>query len=251
MTASRRAKIGFSRKLEQEWLDASASYAISSSDPSSAHALLKQMLGSVLPSSPKRGALEKTVTVLSRIWFDPDARVLGLRDRALSIIDIVDQTNRIAIHWAMVMASYPFFVDVVINIGRLIALNGMVSLAQIMLRMKELWGDRTTVPPAIRSVMRSLVSWGVLIKGEQYDSYTKPARVLHLKPSVSILLVEAILLDQESNSLPFSNLVSHPSIFPFQMDVQPHDLARTGMFLISRQGLDLELVELREPKIIV
>jgi hypothetical protein len=55
-------------------------------------------------------------------------------------------------HWGMSVACYPFFAEVAAQVGKLLALNGHANLSQIVRRMTETSGDRSTLPRAVQRV---------------------------------------------------------------------------------------------------
>ena len=62
----------------------------------------------------------------------------------------------------MCLAAYPFFHDVAATTGRLLALQGRAALSQIVRRVTEVWGTRSTVTRAAQRVVRSFIDWGAL-----------------------------------------------------------------------------------------
>lgn len=243
MTDKRRTKIGFNRKIEYEWMEAAASFAAAGMKLSASHEGLHSLLGQTLSSSEKRGALEKTSTVLTQIWLDPSSRTAGLHGRAASLIQQVDSRDRLAIHWAMTVATYPFFVDIASCIGRFVALQGEVSGVQVAQRMIESWGDRTTLRPAIRCAFRTMVDWNVLTEVKRVGVYRAPDSRIAVNGLVAALLIEAVVLDAEGEAVPYRVAASNPALFPFELSTSIQNLSRYPWFLTSRQGLDTDYLE--------
>jgi hypothetical protein len=143
----------------------------------------------------------------------------------------------------MCVATYPFFLDVAATIGRLIALQGDVSLVDLRRRLAERWGDRSLMPQASGKVVRSMVAWGALrnIKPGLYGTSDRP---LHISARAATFLVEAVLIGSTQKSLPITNIDRHPALFPFQMAASVSVLRAAKQFAIHRQGVDMEVVEL-------
>jgi hypothetical protein len=122
-------------------------------------ALMAALEGQVPGTTPQSGR-GKTVTVLRRIWFSVPASVEGLRDRALTLLPDGDADDRLALHWAMLLTTHSFFVDVAAVVGRLLALQGTFERAQVLRRLAERWGDRSTIARAVPRISSSQLEWG-------------------------------------------------------------------------------------------
>lgn len=111
--------------------------------------------------------------------------------------------QRVALHWALLAATYPFFADVATNTGRLLALQGDLTLAQLTRPMQR-WGDRSTMTRAVQRVIRSIVQWGVLSDGDQRGVYVGGRQPIPVPAPVGELLIEAVLMRHDGESLPWS-----------------------------------------------
>lgn len=65
------------------------------------------------------------------------------------------------------------------EVGKLIGLNGEISLSQLTRRLIEVWGDRSTLRPATQRIVRSTAQWSVLRDAK------KPGRYPPLQKNVS------------------------------------------------------------------
>ena len=238
--------IGFDRKLDVEWLDAAAALAASATPSEEARTQLGRLLSGNLASVSRKGAVYKTTAVLRRVWIDPYPQAICLRDDALGLLGEVDADGRLALHWTMVAAAYPFFSDVMGAVGRMLTLQDSVSLNLVTRRMVEGWGSRSTLPRAVQRVVRSVVQWDILGDGPEKGFYTFSRQQIPLPRTLEVLLVEAMLLasGQESNS--FDQLAGHPALFPFRMTITPTDLRGATRLEVHRQGLDMDVVERRQ-----
>ena len=84
-----------------------------------------------------------------------------------------------------------FFRDVAATTGRLLALQGEAALSQIVRRMAESWGERSTVTRAVQRVVRSFVEWGVLAESGDRGVFSPAAKVVVSGDRVGPWLVEA------------------------------------------------------------
>jgi hypothetical protein len=238
-----RPSIGFDRDIRLEWLDAVATQVHAGHGTEEVRGFIRNMLTGVLASGKAGSALTKTTTVLLRIWSRvPDAAV-GLRNRIAPEISDLTASDRLAAHWSMCLATYPFFLDVAATIGRLIALQGDVSLVDLRRRLAERWGDRSLMPQASGKVVRSMVAWGAL-RNIKPGLYGTPERSLHISQRAATFLVEAILVGSTNKCLPVINIDRNPALFPFQMAASVSVLRAAKQFSVHRQGVDMEIVEL-------
>ena len=157
-----RKQIGFDRKLKLEWLDATAAQVARGVTGRELKAFLWKFLDGVVAGETSDGARRKTITVLGHIWAQVPSETVALRDRALLILQDIPADQRLAVHWALTIATYPFFAAIATAAGRLLALQGNASLAQITRRVAEQWGDRESVQRTARQAVRTMVEWGTL-----------------------------------------------------------------------------------------
>lgn len=153
-------RLGLDRDLRRAWLDAAA--AVASSRLSSGEtqaALMRELDGQIRGSTPQSGR-GKTVTILRRIWFTVPSDIESLRDRAITLLAEGDADDRLALHWAMLLATHPFFADAAAVVGRLVGLQGTFERAHLMRRLTERWGDRSTLARAVPRLLASLTEWG-------------------------------------------------------------------------------------------
>lgn len=242
---TRRAKIGFDRRIDLDWLDAAAAQAAAGAPVKEMRAYLWKLLDGVVAGDKRNSARAKTVTVLSHIWGEVPESVESLRRRASAHLGGSTPDERLALHWAMMVATYPVFADVAASIGRLVKLQGNFTLAHLTRRLAGMWGERSTVERAGQRIVRSMVQWGVLRDTATRGTYETVPRARRIGPHVSMVLIEALLLDAEDASLSLDQLIRHPSLFPFDVDVSASHVRNASQFRVHREGVDSDIVELQ------
>lgn len=238
-----RPSIGFDRDIKLEWLDAVATQVAAGHTTSEVRSSIHSMLGGILARGKPGAAMTKTTTVLLHIWSQVPDNAVGLRDRIAPVISDLSPQERLAAHWSMCIASYPFFLDVAANAGRLMSLQGEVSLATLRRRLAERWGDRSLMPQATRKVIRSMVSWGIL-RDIKPGLYAHREGLLQVGTRASTFLVEALLVGSGQRSMPLMDIERHPTLFPFRTAASLSVLRAAKQFSVHRQGVDMEIVEL-------
>ncbi len=212
---SERRVIGFDRELRLEWLDAVASRAAAGDAPEVVRPWLDGHLADVLGGKGRSGNRGKTVTVLTRIWVNVPLRCLPLRNKAVGLLAAGDGTDRLALHWALSSAVYPFFADVVTVMGRLLALQGEVERQAVIRRVVEMWGDRPAVSRGCRAVWTSVKGWGVLDEGSKRGLYTGRGAPLRPSPAVQGFLIDALKVNSDRPQSQLRDATMLPGLFPF------------------------------------
>ena len=243
---SRDAGIGLDRRLDIQWLDTVAAQVASGKEILAIRTKLFDVLDGKVAGGTKRGsACHKTVGVLLRTWAKVPEELVPFRDHALRVLPSLTRAERMALHWAILMGGFAFFGDVATNTGRLLALQGDLTLSQLTRRVRETWGERSTMNRATQRVVRSMVQWGALADTESTGVYTQRSKRLSIRGELTEVLLEALLI-HESKALPIDQALRHPALFPFDLDLAPGSLRQSPRFEVHRQGLDEDVVGLAE-----
>lgn len=244
-------QIGIDRLVRLEWLEKTASLFIAGNDAAEVGGMLKDDLKQCFKTKEGtvRGSIDKTITVLLKVWIRVPPELRPLRDSGLELLKDLPRPDRLALHWGMIMAVYPFWAAVAEQAGRLLKLQGSVAAAHVQRRLRERYGERETVSRRVRYVLRSNVDWGVLSESERKGVYE--AGKLHNidEPRLITWLTEASLHATVNQSCSFRELIANPSLFPFRIKPLQADsvVASCPRMELLRHGLDDELVMLRQP----
>ncbi len=152
---TRRSHIGFDRRLDLEWLDAAAAQAAAGTPAETMRTYLWNLLDGVVSGDKFNSARGKTVTVLNHIWGERPNEVAGLREHAIALLPESAADDRLALHWAMMVGTYPVFTDVAAATGRLLTLQGSFTLAHLTRRLVGTWGERSTLQRAVQLLFRT------------------------------------------------------------------------------------------------
>ncbi len=244
---TKRTIIGFDRKIQLNWLDATADWAAQGLSDADIRTRLEQLLEGTVAGDGPRSARDKTMTVLLHIWVLVPESLVPLRDDGLARLRTRSGRDRLPLHWGMCLATYPFFRDVAATTGRLLSLQGTAALSQIVRRMTESWGERSTSIRAVRRVVRSFVEWGVLAETDERGVFS-PAPKITVPDSEGVgpWLLEAGISNCDRQALPFRSLVGAASFFPLELKLSPRDIGSSPRLEVYRQGLDEDVVMLKE-----
>ncbi|MBI5515235.1 MAG: hypothetical protein HY909_15770 [Deltaproteobacteria bacterium] len=232
--------LGFDRKLALSWLDAAAELSRTSGNVELRRRLRDRLRAEGLGIT----ACGKTATVLARVWGAPTPSRAALRERATQLWLEAPPGQRVALHWGLAVASYPFLRDVADVIGRLFGVQGTVGLAQVERRIVERWGDRSTVRCAVGRAVNSMRAWGLLANGPRRGIYRRSPPV-DVGPAIGLWLLEALLEGTPGGAASLPAVLGSPVLFPFALALTPHEVRRSTRLVVDREGLDAEVVSRR------
>jgi hypothetical protein len=232
------------RPLQLEWLDAAAGRLAAGDSPKQARDHLWKMLEGVVAGGTPYTARGKTLTVLGHVWLTPPESARALRDNAVKLVTQASADERLAMHWAMLSATYPFFVDVGGLIGKSLSLNGEFALAQLTRRLVDTWGDRSTLRPAVQRITRSMVQWRVLRESRVRGTFIPPAKRISVPTRFAELLIEGLLVSNGAG-LPLAQVGGHPALFPFTIDADMAHIRRHARLRVSKHGDGADFLDCR------
>lgn len=240
----KRDAIGFDRDLELAWLEATAARVAEGMPPPQVREFLWTLLAGKVAGDAPRSGRGKTATVLLHIWSDVPAETVPLRNDCLETLTRLSGEQQLLAHWTMAMATYPFFVEVVSTVGRLLALQETVALNQVTRRIAEKWGERSTAVRACRRVVRSIVRWGALLDTTKHGVYARRTLAVPTEPSDFQLLAEGLLRGLGAEAAALDELSASPALFPFSVPNIGTQAFGSGRLSYSREGVDREMVVL-------
>jgi len=246
MDNNRFNKIGIKQVIRLEWMDRCLSLLLSGM---SANEIRKDLIDYLANKKQSGGTGErgdKTYTIAIGIlaaWFDPASELLDLRDRLLLLAKQRSSDNWLPLHWALMIAAYPFWYNVAIQTGRVLALQERVTQKQIFDRLVERYGERATVLRNARYAVRSFVAWGVLDDTDIKGRYKKSDPIAVSNPKLIAMLFEAMLISTPEHKAPLRSLMASPALFPMclAMDVAQQAIASNTRLLSDHFG-DGEIV---------
>lgn len=239
-----KAEVGFDRRLKLEWLDSVVDSLSRGLPVKEIRERLARELQGQVAESGERGARSKTITVLCRIWCQDGSCVDGLRREALTLHKDLEGRQRVWLHAGLTFATYPFFLDAMETVGRILRLQGDVSLRAATRRMCERWGDRERVIRSVRHVIQSIRDWGFLDTTPHRGVYVPSIRLPQPSRAVGVWMVRALLVGMRREVVTLREVLLSPGLFPFELSIAPHELRESGKVTLYRQGLDTDLISL-------
>lgn len=196
-------RIGMDRFIDADWMEIAAAVVRGEADD---EALRARLANDISGLQVRR----KVVGILNRLWQpqEPTRRELAIEAAAMATGGHAD---RVAAFEAVAVCAYPYFRQVVENLGRLLRLQGDCTAGEVHRRMFELHGKRTTIDQATSYCFKTMVSWGMVRRAD--DLRLIAVDPLPLAARGRQLLNRAANLSRQSVS-PMQ--MSDPLLFPFR-----------------------------------
>ena len=242
---NRRGQIGFSQRIQLEWLDYTVNLVLAGNSRQEIVTALGDRLRGALSvgNNPQRGTRDKAITILTKTWVAVPGELETLRDRGLDFLQRLPMSDRMLVHWCMCMAVYPFFGTVADATGRLLRLQGTAGAAQVQRRLREQFGERETVARAARRILRTFIDWGVLLETGKKGLYCGAAKRAVDDVSLSVWAIAAVLAAKGGSSQRATTLLHGPHLFPFDIALPPvRSMEADGNLDVIRHGLDHEIL---------
>ena len=200
-------KIGFDRFIHLDW--AAIALRVRANETTFEDLMEVLDLSHAGPAAKK-----KTRTVLNRLWLEPRPGLVDFADRGVQIHRDSPVSTTLALTWGMAIATYPFFGRVAEIVGRLTALQGDCTSAEVHRRMAEIYGEREGTRRMTSMVLQSQASWGAI---ERFNNGKKIVRksAIHLEGSPLAAWLAEACLRYSGRALPVSSIASKPLVFPF------------------------------------
>ncbi|MGC1220906.1 MAG: hypothetical protein WA872_03885 [Candidatus Sulfotelmatobacter sp.] len=243
-------QVGFSQRVRLEWLEQTANFVMAGNDKTAVVQALQEALKDKVSvgGQGQRSNREKIITILLKAWLTVPTEIDPLRLEGLELLRNRPRRDHLAIHWGMVMAVYPFWSGVAVQVGRLLRLQGAAAAAQVQRRVREQYGERETVSRAARRVLRSYLDWNVLQETTRKGIYAAGSTFDIDDHRLIAWLAEASLHGCAKPSATLKDLIDSPSFFPFRFkSIHAEGLVAASSRLdVHRHGLDSDLIILRK-----
>lgn len=218
-------KIGIKHKIQLNWMDRTVDMIMAGMDTKTIREGLYTYLSSEKKSENSKGAgkeqLKIAVNLLMNCWASPVNELILFRDNALNVMRQSSKKEKLALHWAMISAAYPFWFNTAKQVGRLLNLQDKVTKNQIVQRLKDQYGDKEAISRNARYVIRTFVFWGILKDSNLKGCYEPGIKIKISDKSIAAVLFECILLCNSKNQMALSDVQSNPVFFPFDLPSIP------------------------------
>jgi len=228
-------RIGFDRFIQLEWARAALRVRAGMTG-------IEELTELIDASHSGPAAKKKTRTVLNRLWLEPLPELVTFANRGVQIYKDAPGTSVASLTWGMALACYPFFGRVAEIVGRLTALQGECTSAEVHRRMAELYGEREGTRRMTNMVLQSQADWGVIDRPNKGKQIVRKSPIDLEGSSVVSWLVEACLR-HAGRSLSVANLEANPLLYPFRLGESiSYVLSECGMLEIRMDSAGNQVV---------
>ena len=133
--------VGLSRSIKIEWLNKVAHLVVEGKSEQEIKNELNEYLSFEIKSPTN---LRKTREILMYIWLKSGDEYRELRSKALEVYKL-ERSNKLAIHWCLMLAAYPVFADVCSLLGKLTNIQDTFTTSWLKEKLFEVWGERSTL----------------------------------------------------------------------------------------------------------
>lgn len=241
--------IGIKQVIRLEWMQKTTDLLQSGISKKDIRSELEKYLGDKRGNGTILNRAEYTksiaVSILMHIWVNPPKELTPLRDSALSHLKN-NSDDAFVCHWLMYGAAYPFWFNVCHVFGSLFSLQNHIMKKQVMSRIYEVYGERSTIERCSRYAIRTLVAWDIIRDQGKSGIYEKTEPKGITVPSLGSLLLESALHAMPEKKSSLTVLLGNPAFFPFGLP------PLTGTILTGEnQRIMLEQYGLNEEYILI
>ena len=222
--------VGMSRSIKLDWLNKTVELILDGKNETQIRNELNDYLSFEIKSPTN---LRKTREILMNIWVSTPENILDLKQLALEAYKD-EKSNKLALHWSMMLVAYPIFSDICALIGKLTNIQDTFTTSWLKEKLFEMWGERTTLYHSGNKIIQTLKLMGV-IENTKLGVYRINKYHLSDVKTIQVLLM-ALIRQKEKAYYEVAELSSIPQAFPFEYTVSLEWLHNSELFNLSNFG---------------
>lgn len=227
--------IGLSRNLKLQWLNKVVELVSQELTEKEIKTQLNEYLGFEIESAIN---IRKTREILMNIWVYENEHTAKIRATALELIHAYPE-YAMQIHWCMMLAAYPVFVDMCKLIGKMSEFQDEITLAQLKQKLFDEWGERTTLFHSIDKLMATLKAIDALACNKPGKYYVNKHKVSN--PKVVAFMVYTMMNVDDSGYYTFADINASVYLFPFEYKMEKESLLEDKRFSLNTFGGELSI----------
>lgn len=222
--------VGMSRSIKLDWLNKTVELILDGKDEIQIRDELNEYLSFEINSLI---VLRKTREILMNIWVRTSNEFSDLKQLALEAYKD-EKSNKLALHWSMMLVAYPVFSDVCAFIGKVTRIQDTFTTTWLKEKLYEMWGERSTLYHSSEKIIQTLKLIGA-IENVKLGVYRINKYHLFDVKTIQVLLLAIIKL-KEKAYYEIAELSSVPQAFPFEYNVSLELLYNSELFSLSNFG---------------
>jgi len=222
--------IGLSRPIKLEWLNKTVELLLEGKSVTQIKDELNEYLSFEIKSNIN---VKKTREILMNIWVRTPDELSIIKQHALEAYKD-ENSNKLALHWSMMLVAYPIFCDVCALIGKLTRIQDTFATSWLKEKLFEMWGEGATLLYSVEKILQTLKQIGA-IENEKVGVYRIKKHPVTDVKTIQVLLM-AILNLKGKAYYDITELSSVPQVFPFEYNVSYEWLHDSDLFTLSNFG---------------
>lgn len=222
--------VGLSRNLKMQWLNKVVEFVSSGLTEQEIKDGLNEYLSFEIESPTN---LRKTREILMNIWVYDNEQSKRIKDIALKLITAYPE-YALAIHWCMMLVTYPVFSDMCKLIGKMSEFQDELSTKQVKQKLFDEWGERSTLFHSIDKLISTLKAFDI-ITCEKPGKYQINTHAVN-NPKIVLLMTQTMMLVDGSGYYTFADINSSTYFFAFEYKVEKETLLFDSRFTTAHFG---------------
>ena len=227
--------VGLSRNLKLQWLNKVVELVLEGHTEQEIKDQLNEYLNFEIESPTNTRTTREN---LMNIWVYDNELSSKIKAPALELFKAYPEYG-LVIHWCMMMAAYPVFVDMCKLIGKMSEFQAEITLAQLKQKLFDEWGERTTLLHSIDKLVATLKALDVMVCDKPGKYHVNTHKVSN--PKIVAFMVYAMMLIDDSGYYTFTDINSSTYLFPFEYKMEKETLFEDGRFAMNNFGGELSI----------
>lgn len=227
--------VGLSRNLKFQWLSKVVELVLEGLTEQEIKEQLNEYLSFEIDSPTN---LRKTREILMNIWVYENEYSKKIKTTALQLVETYPEYE-LVMHWCMMMAAYPVFIDMCKLIGKISEFQDEIILSQLKQKLFDEWGERTTLYHSIDKLIATLKALDVLICNKPGKYRIHSHKVSNVK--VCAFMIYVMMLIDDRGYYTFIDINSSNYLFPFEYKIEKEMLFEDDRFAMNNFGGEVSI----------
>ncbi len=226
-------KIGFDRNVKKEWLDRCVEQLIAGADVKNLRRSVLDLISLTISNEDNQN---KALGNIMNAWVNTDESIKECREDAIAIFHEIKESERLALHYCMLMFAYPIFKDYLKAAAKTNLIEGKISVGYIRDRIYELWGERSTIKYAINRITNTLIDFEIIETAGKSGEYTVVNKYSIKNIKVKEIMLELYLKSIERLYIPYIDIPYILEFFCFDFDVTLAEISQMSRIKTNNIG---------------
>ena len=222
--------VGLSRAIKPEWLNKTVEFVLDGNDEATIKEKLNEYLSFEIGSPTN---LRKTREILQTVWVKTATTAPEIHGKAVVAFKS-DDSNKLALSWAMLLLTYPVFFDVTGLIGKISNVQDAFTTSWLREKLHEEWGERTTLLYTCDKILQTLNYLGA-IENIKTGVYRAKQYKVSDEQTINVLLMSLLALKRKAY-YEIDELSHIPQFYPFEFSMSMEWFHKSPDFKLENFG---------------